>query len=264
MGYNNPTVRLKVVQINIFMGRYLPVLTSFLQKEDPDIIIMQEVSGFRRNNYYDKNIDLFKHLKKKLNLNGELAMSWRHKGDKQSYLGNAILTKGKILSSETVWLKEFREIDPSSRKPTTEPRNVLDVEIQFGSQTMNLLSTHGAWSKSPADTPEKLRQVKLLANHLKTLQNKPFILGGDFNVAPDTKVIKTIEKFAQNSANFLKVQNSLHPKLHYVAKTRSEGLLVDYIFASPDFKFEKAEAPIVDISDHLPIVATIELQKSLT
>jgi len=60
----------KVVQINIYKGRYLESLADFLIREKPDLVTLQEVSSGKVNLFSDTSINLFEYLKEKIGLFG--------------------------------------------------------------------------------------------------------------------------------------------------------------------------------------------------
>ncbi|MBI2552377.1 endonuclease/exonuclease/phosphatase family protein [Candidatus Uhrbacteria bacterium] len=276
-------MRLKVIQINIYHGKFLDKLISFLRGEQPDIITMQEVSGGRVNFWADQRMDIFQHLRSALGLEGVVAPMFRLIGDSSSYESNAVLARGKILASNTVQLKAYRDYsDLLWEKDGPEmPRNALDVIVRFspparggspllpeegrgvvgeegvGEGIFHILSTHGAWTKAPVDTPEKIRQARLLAEYLRGLGDEPFILGGDFNMEPGSEVIRILDKAASNTCYGSGINNTLNLRTHRAAEVLGAGRLVDFIYTSPHFRVESIDAPEVDVSDHLPVRAML-------
>ena len=136
------------------------------------------------------------------------------------------------------------------------PRSIVEVLIDIRGFKMYALSCHGAWTAPPKDNRENWRQAKLIAKHLKDL-DLPFIMGADMNMPPETRVIKTIEKAAKNLVKGSKIVQTTHPTVHKIAP---RGYLVDYIFTSAEFKKISIEAPEILVSDHLPLVAELELE----
>lgn len=257
-------MELKVIQINIWKGAFLDALLDFFRHQDPDIITLQEVTGGTENRHGDRQLDLFTHLQRRLGLSGALAVEWRVAQAPGSYSGKAILTKGEIVRHQTIWLHPYRVMSPREdrRDYPSCPRNVLDCTVRLGGTTFHVLSAHGAWTKAPVDTPHKLRQAHRLARHLSGLQPEPFILGGDLNLPPQARVIKILETVATNATTLpiACISRTTHPTIHATAASKPAGLLVDYIFVSPHFTVTSIDAPVVTVSDHLPVVATLELR----
>lgn len=242
------------------MGKYLNQLVSFLAKEDPDVITMQEVSYGEMNLCEDKSIKVYENLKKVLNLNGFFGQTQQMYQPQNSGWGNAILTRHKIISSNTINLKKFNPININDFKNERElspffSRCLVDCTIDFGTFSVATMSWHGAWTAPPHDTDETLRQAKMVAVHLKNC-DLPFVLGGDLNITPGSKTVQTIEEVANNWMKDSGVLQTTNPVNH---KMRPLGFMIDYVFSSDNFKLKSLTVPQVTISDHLPVVAVLEL-----
>src|SRR3989344_8238003 len=256
---------LKFIQINIYKGKYFEALLDFLKKQDADIITLQEVTVGGFNLTGDKSANLFEFLKKELKLNGVYHGDLKLTGLPRSSFGNAVLTKFGIRTSKVITLKKFRsvtleELDGASAfeiRPKI-PRHMLDVLVNSPFGELHTISIHGAWTAPPQDTPENLRQAKLIKYYLKLLNkdDQPFVLGGDLNVTPNTKVINMINSVANNLMINSPFEYTTHPKIHKIVPRK---FLVDYIFSSKHFKVFSLNVPEVTVSDHLPVVAELEL-----
>lgn len=252
---------LKIIQLNMWTGRFLDAMIDFLRVEDPDIITLQEVSGGNQNSWSDTTIDTFAALREALQMQGVCAPYFGIIGDADAYQGNAVLTKGEIVTHSVAWLHPYREIrenyESSDVELQTLPRNILDVTVRFGDMDMHAIAVHGAWNREPIDTPENTRQAGILAEYVKKLGNAPFLLGGDLNMPVGSKVIATIDAVAHNAVRGSGMRTTLHPTIHRAAAQHPNGLVVDYIYTSPHFTVEKITAPVIPISDHLPVVGVV-------
>lgn len=253
---------MKMIQVNIWMGTLFPALVDFLRREQPDIITMQEVSGGEQNRCADKTFDTFVRLRDALGMNGVVVSDYRSPKDPSSYFGNAVLTRGTVMDERIVWLKEYREIPNigDANVWPTIPRCALDVTTEIAGQRIHAIAVHGAWESTPRDTPEKIRQANVLATHLRSLGNEPFILGGDFNMETGSQVMATIDAVAQNAIAASTITNTLNLRIHYAKDKLPHGRRVDFIHHSPHFTVQSISAPEVDVSDHLPICATLMMK----
>lgn len=249
---------MKMVQINIFLGTYLDNLIRFLQEEKPDVVTMQEVTP-----------ESFQMILEETGLNGYFDKTVAIKEDKNlTSLGNAILTRGKIVGHHIVRLnkdKEVGRLDEVERKGGKElerfPRSLLSVLIEMDGQQFYLISTQLAVRKDRKDSPEKSRQANKVVDHLKSLGEEPFVIGGDFNAIPSSGVIKIIDRVAKNSFDDFSIQRTTHPTFHKTKDFLPQGLVIDYIYTSKHFEVKLLRAPVVDISDHLPLIADIEWRR---
>ena len=255
-------MNLKVIQVNIYKGRYLDELAKFLKGQKPDFITMQEVTTGSFNNYPEKDLDLFSELKKRLAMTGVYHGDLKLEGQTKSRMGNAVFSRWPIVKRQVIALKTFRpvtldELDGSQAeviRPQID-RHLLDVTLDLGGRCIHVISVHGAWTAPPIDNHENLRQAKIITGHLKSLTDQPFIVGGDLNMPPATKVIAAISKQANNLMLGSGVVGTLNQKVHKIAP---RNFLVDYIFCSKNFRLKSLKVPRVTVSDHLPVVVELE------
>jgi endonuclease/exonuclease/phosphatase family metal-dependent hydrolase len=255
------TFRIKIIQINIYKGRYLESLVDFLKEEDPDFITMQEVTIGGFNLYIDKGVNIFELLQDRLGMYGEYHGDLRLKGEMNSRFGNAVFCKSRIIGKHVLVLKKFRpvtnlELDGKSGEIREQiDRHLLDTVVNFHGRVLHILSWHGAWTAPPADTKETFRQSRLVYKYLMGIKG-PFILGGDLNAVIGSKTVDMIGKVSNNLMLGTNVKMTTNVKVHKIAPL---GFLIDYIFVSSDFKLKSISVPSITVSDHLPVVAEVEI-----
>lgn len=253
---------LKFLQINVFKGKFLDELVSFIKETDPDICAMQEVSSGKIN-FYMGTQNTFEILKERLGWNAVFYSDVEIVDDPLSLFGNAVFSKYPILKSNVVPLKTFRPVTlfEFNNNPNDIwadlPRHMLDATVDFSGMQIHAVSVHGRRVVPPIDSPESTRQAKLMTKYLKSLGGEPFIVGGDFNMPPETEVIKIMETVSGNLMADSGVKQTLNPKVHELGE---KGYLVDFIFTSKHFKKISLDVPQVTVSDHLPVVAELEFE----
>lgn len=248
----------KLIQINIFKGKYLDALVEFLKREKPDIVTMQEVSAMEANYFENKSLDIFEYVKNALDMYGSFCNITEFIGFPKAAVGNAVLCKFSIIKTEYKFMKKYKpitlEMYEQQKYFADFSRGLIDVTVNINGIAVHIISLHGAWTAPPTDTPEALRQAAVIADYLKKLK-EPFVVGADMNTTPEKLVIKIIEEGANNWMTGSKVVSTIHPTVH---KVGDKKLLVDYVFASRHFKKIRLAVPEVLISDHLPIVCKLE------
>ncbi|HUD44717.1 MAG TPA: endonuclease/exonuclease/phosphatase family protein [Patescibacteria group bacterium] len=249
---------LKFLQLNIESGRFLDEVIAFIQKHDFDIINLQEVSGGKFNKY--NQFDIFQTLKEKLGYKGELTKTMIGKSDPQSYFGNATFFKPSfslLNKKEIIWLKPFVELSELPKNNfQTLPRNALHLTLTKDNLTLNVINAHLAWGPTPLDEPYKINQANILIDYMKNV-SQPFVLSGDFNVTPDSQIVKNFNQLARNLTVENHLTNTLNAKTHRVLSLFPPGLAVDYIYTSQDIKVDKFEAIKETLSDHLGLMTEI-------
>lgn len=248
---------IKFLQLNIELGKCLDEIIEFVKRENFDILNFQEVTGGSLNRH---NIDCFNYLKNNLGYGGELSVSWRVKGDKNSYFGNATFFKKSfsVKDKKIIWLKDYQEVTLHTPFPY-RPYSVLSLGLDILGKTVQVINTHLLWGPTPQDSKEKLKQGQKLYKYLKTVDN-PFILSGDFNVDQSSQIVSWISTLGRNLTVENNVTNTLNFRTHRVKHLFPRGLAVDYIFVDrrlqvKNFKVVEDE----DLSDHFALAAEIEL-----
>lgn len=257
--------KINFIQLNIYKGKYLDEAVDFLKNESPDVIALQEVTKGGSNFYKDKKADLFEILKSKLGMRGVYDCVLKFRQYPEACFGNAVLTRFPILSSKVVVLRDSGPVDYSGKeegdlvkdRPFVS-RHLIDVLVDIDGNKVHAISVHGAWTAPPVDTEETLRQAQIIVDHIKSLEEEPFIMGGDLNAITGSRVIDMISAVSNNLMVGSGIAQTTHPEVH---KISPRGFLVDYVFASNHFKKISVSSPVVTISDHLPVVARLEFGK---
>jgi len=254
-------VRVKFLQINIFKGKYLDKLVEFIKRENPDFISMQEVTTRGFNLYNDRDVSVFELLCSYLRMHGEFNGDLQLSSDHKSVFGNAVFSKYSIVQKHVLSLKKFRpvtisELDGDNGRIREQiNRHLLDVIVKIKNRFVHIFSWHGAWTAPPHDTDETLRQGRLVRDYLNNVDGT-FILGGDLNAVMASETVKLISSVANNLMLNAQAKMTTNPAVHRISP---RGYLVDYIFASRDVDLISLKVPQVTVSDHLPIVAEVEL-----
>lgn len=251
---------IKFIQVNIYKGAYLENLLNFLGEQKPDVISMQEVSSGKINEYSDKTANLLDLIRDKLGYKGVFNSDFKLVDDPSSSFGNAVLTRLPVLDSHIEVLKEFRPLTLKEVNSGVEvwpliARHVLDLMIDVDGKKVHMMSWHGAWTAPPQDTEETVSQAKLVAEYLISL-SEAFVLGCDSNELLQSETIQTINEVAVNIMEGSGILQTTHPEIHKIVP---KGYLIDYIFTSRDIKVNSLNVPAVTVSDHLPVVAELEV-----
>ncbi len=250
---------LKLLQLNCESGRFLDELTEYIKKNDFDIVNLQEVSSKTLNKYHT-DLDLFKELKKRLGFKGELTKTISA-NDEDIYFGNATLFKPEfsLVDKNVVWLKPFAKYSELPKDHFEDlPRNALHLTLLNENKKFNIINTHLAWGITPLDEQYKVDQANILFNYLKTVST-PFILTGDFNVTPQTQVIRKFNSIARNLTVENKIKNTLNAQTHRVEELFPPGLAVDYVFVTRNLKINSFEVVEEKLSDHLGLKVELEI-----
>lgn len=251
-------MNIKILCLNIFEGGLLwPNIESFVRREKPDILCLQEVcNGDERQPI---NFQSIKRLKALLPdyysyYSPEIFEIFpQGQGDG----GNGIYSRYPISEEKTVFLhEEYRKILRPRREDDFShyPKNLQSVVVNIGVKKLHVCNMHGIWGLDGADTKERLRMSKLIVKEIKG--KKPLVLMGDFNIKPNTKTIEAIE---EKLTNVFKDELTTSFNLEHKKHPGYATAVVDMFFATKDINIVSKSVPADDVSDHLPLLVTIEL-----
>jgi endonuclease/exonuclease/phosphatase (EEP) superfamily protein YafD len=137
------------------------------------------------------------------------------------------------------------------------------ISINTEEGTFHLMSVHGKSRPGhKLDTPARIEQSRKIIGFFKGKKG-PKIIGGDFNLMPETESIRLLE--ADGYKNLIKEFDikSTRNKVSWEQFKDKPGFtkqyFADYAFVSPDVKVKNFEVPYTEISDHLPLILDIEI-----
>lgn len=159
-------------------------------------------------------------------------------GENDPY-GNALLSKYPIISAETI---SVPDPDPKGRVEGGyyETRCLLKARLEGG---ITVLVIHFGLNPD-----EHINAVKTV---LENLEDEKCILMGDFNVLPDSEVLKPIRERMKDTAECF-----AEPLFSFPSDKPDRK--IDYVFVSPDIEVVSADIPAIVASDHRPHTAEIK------
>lgn len=259
-------MKLSVLQLNINADNFWNRLVPFLKEQSFDILQLQEVTGEGTiiGNLECKH-DVFAELQKILkgNYEGVLSVTQRFTSSHTSYFANATFYNKsfRLKDNHELTLYHETEFHPSDALSYEHVgRRLLHLILEKEGQEISFLNIHFAWGPTPKERLYQTEQGDKLVHYLNSVK-KPFVLTGDFNLTSDQPTIQKVEKLAVNLTKQNHITNTLNPRLHRAKELFPQGLAVDYIFASEGIKVKSFDVIEKDLSDHLGLVAEIEVSK---
>jgi len=248
-------MNLTILQWNIWVKEKPENVFRLLKRVNPDIICLQELT----QNYYRTNfIDTPKYLSEKLGYNYSFATAqkWpRETGDKIQ--GNGIFSRYPIINSKKHWVTPLDK--NNFYDYTNEGRVVLSANIKIKDKIITVITTHLSYSDHLHETPSRIKEEDKFFKLLKNLRTDT-IITGDFNLEEKSRFIDLMEHRYQ------------HVGPDYRYKTWTTKLFdhngfngdrlkwrIDYIFATRDIKVIRSQTVKTVFSDHLPVLAEVDI-----
>ncbi len=256
-------MRFKFVSLNLwFGGILLDDVIAFLEKEDADVVVLQEV--FQTN---DKKLPA--HYRTLESLNSRLNYPYQDFAPAvlDAYPwgnilnGNAILSRFPIKEKTVTFFDQTLDLN-NSRKPfdpkefPLTPRNLQHAVLEVADTELNVFNLQGVWDLD-GDHVSPQREKMSQTIREQTSGKSHVIVAGDTNARYTNPVMRKLE---DNLTNVF--SDSLSTTFNMRRKTDPgyASSVVDMIYVSRDITTLASECPDVDISDHLPLVAEFEIQ----
>ncbi|HFB61362.1 MAG TPA: hypothetical protein ENJ69_00080 [Bacteroidetes bacterium] len=232
-------------------------ILTFLAKQNPDILCLQEYSGKKR--------DLFR---RKNNKNAYFHSYYTQKGSKNT--GLVIVTRYKIFQKGFLKFKNYRTFgifsDIVAGNDTLRVINVHLASISLEQDDLDLLSNppSSRWKKQNvtnhfADIYHKLQRAfrlreRQLSRVIRTIQTSPWpvVLCGDFNDTPSSWAYHRIATLLTDAF----VEKGTGLGATYAGPL--PFLRIDYLFAGKKYKVLSYQKYNLRFSDHYPVSMQIK------
>lgn len=256
-------VTFKLLTLNVWHGGIvMENLLDFLARENADVMVFQEINSHSNLSLpasYHTSTEL-----KKLFPDYDLAFDSGHKINYtkeqiQVEQGNATLSRFPIKKHELQYFdSEYGVFDSPSRGVKQDyrhyPKFMQKSWLKIAGKTVLVINLHGVWDFHGFDTPERLAMSRdILA---ATKGEEYVIIAGDSNAKWETETIRNLENIYPNVFKTSLVST-------FNMKRKSNGgyasAAVDILLTSPNIKVISSGCPGVDVSDHLPLTAILEI-----
>ena len=237
---------MRILQLNVWMGKIEGNLKRFLEKGKFDVICMQEVlksedqaEHVRRLCFDASRIQEASGLTERY-----FSANWGSKIANGSWeLGNMILSNQKILKKKSEFVSGKYISDTVLGKTIGNNLNVQIVKLKNG---VTIVNHHGYWCPQPMGNEHSIEAFKKLSKAISGVKG-PMILCGDLNVVHEAPCMRALDHLRDLTDEY-KIKSTLS-ELH-------NGVTVpcDHIMVSKDIKVEKFEVLPDLVSDHRPLV----------
>lgn len=254
-------MKIKFISLNVWIGGVLfDNIVDFLKKEDADIVVLQEVlqSNDKALPVQYRTLDV---LKDRLGYHyatfQQMLIDDFPWGEVAN--GHAILSKFPIVSSSGIHFDDKTStthsmpFDPAAWPLI--PRGIQHAVIDSPAGDLNIINFQGVWDLDGDNaSAERERMVATILREIK--DKKHVIVAGDTNARYTNPAMRIIEEqltnvFGDSLATTFNMRRKTNPG--YATS------VVDMIYTSADFTTVERNCPDVDVSDHLPLVATLEI-----
>lgn len=239
-------MKLRIMTWNVLYSEKTENILPLIKKLNPDIFCGQELA---QDNTVKEIAKLFSHYY------FEPARILSLKGN-QLNLGNGIFTKFPIRSQKKVYVWDGINLASANKQ---EQRIYVECQLDLDKRKIIIGTTHLSFNPGFKMTLGKRKEANILIEAIKK-HKSGFIAMGDFNAGPSSYTIREVEKYFKSAGPSHK-QNTFTTKPFSFMGFEVWGLdwRLDYIFTTKDIKVLSSQIINTEFSDHLPIVAEIQI-----
>lgn len=250
-------MKIKVLQLNIWRGEVLDNAITFFKEQDADILTLQEVydgkdkSLPKTHRLYEYLQEVFPHYNA---VYGAQLCDITEYGNIEE--GTAAFSKFPLQKESVTFFDiPYKTFNNNVKTRFDDvPQSILHAKAYAAGKELDVFSVHGIWGFDGKDNPRRLKMADTILSKVEGCEY--VIMGGDFNLSPNTETIAKITNKLDSvfGTSLISTFNMKHKKLSGYATAA-----VDMIFVSKNIKVLEKYCPQVDVSDHLPLVSTLEL-----
>lgn len=242
---------MKVLQLNVWMGRLTRQIMPLIEREQPDIITAQEIFDVEGSVPLP---DRMFTLTQEILATGmfpyhyfSATMTMQVAG-KNADFGNAIFSKYPIVNAETIFnYGSFVEgVTADTVQPNT--RNAQFVTLAVDGVEMLVVNHHAYWEANPLGSQTSADCLAVIADRLHEIQEKPIIFAGDLNLIAEAPAMRVFDGLLEDLTATHHIVSTLSP-LGKVKDIACDHILVNEQVDVTDFRVLEAI-----VSDHAALV----------
>lgn len=229
---------MKLLQLNMWMGRLTRQIVPLIEREKPDIITAQEV--FSTNGmiaFPDRTFDLLEQVQ---TAGGYEYVYFSPTCDMQMMgytveFGNAVISKYPIINTETVFTSGEIMHSVTAENFVENTRNAQFVTIRFENTDIMLVNHHGYWEANPLGSAQSVLSMQRLTDTLRLLDPLPTIVAGDMNLLSKAPAMRLFDDLAEDLTATHAVSSTLS-QLGKVQDVACDHILVNSLIQVVDFR----------------------------
>jgi endonuclease/exonuclease/phosphatase family metal-dependent hydrolase len=247
----------KLLHCNIWQGRLAGNFLKLVEKEQPDILCLQEVfstQGVVKIPEY--MFDVLEQILAKTGFEHHYfspAFTSEYAGTKADF-GNAIVSRYPIHDAQTVFTEGAYDstVLTTTENYTNNIRNVQLVRLETPAGDLHIANHHAHWEKTPEGSEQSVQSMSVVVEAIDKLSG-PRILSGDMNVRANTPTMQLFKGRLRN----LTEENNLQTTLSIVGK--AVDVACDHILVSEEIQVKAYRVADELVSDHKALILEFDL-----
>lgn len=247
---------MKLLQLNVWMGRLTRQMLPLIERERPDIITTQEM--FSANGIVglpDNTFHLLELMKERCEYTSVFFSPIYEAvyADVTVGCGNAILSKFPFSEQKTIFTNgEFNR----HQKDAVFESNIRNGQIALvtmpDGRTFSVVNHHGYWEPNPVGSEKTTQSLQKLTNEVQKLSG-PIIFAGDLNINPGTPAMQLFNDYLTD----LTATHNITDTMSVLCKV--PGVAPDHILVNEGVVVKEFRVLDDLVSDHKALVLDFEI-----
>ncbi|MCA9327349.1 endonuclease/exonuclease/phosphatase family protein [Candidatus Saccharibacteria bacterium] len=248
---------MKLLQVNVWMGRLTRQLLPLIEQVQPDIITAQEVfSSSQAVPFPDTTFNVFELMQKA----GGYTHSYFSPIGDFNYsgvsvgVGNGVLSRYPLVSTETIFTNGSFQANADVSIFESNVRNAQFVTVQLPEgQTLYVVNHHAYWQPNPVGDEKTVASMQKVFDTLRTIDG-PVIFAGDMNVDPGTPAMQLFDGVLDDLTGTHEVTNTMS------SLGKLQGVAPDHILVGPEVHVRDFRVLEDLVSDHQALLLEFDLE----
>lgn len=247
---------MKLLQLNVWMGRLTRQILPLIEELQPDIITAQEVfSSHQEVPFPDTTFNVFELMQKAGGFTHTYFSpigDFDYSGVKVG-VGNGVLSRYELSSENTIFTNGSFQANADVSIFEANVRNVQFVTMGLpDGQTLHVVNHHAYWQPNPVGDEKTVSSMQKVVDEVTKLEGA-VILAGDLNVDPGTPAMQLYDSLLEDLTGTHGVTNTMSR----LGKLR--GVAPDHILVSPEVKVQAFRVLEDLVSDHQALLLEFDL-----
>ena len=247
---------MRLLQLNVWMGRLTRQILPLIEREHPDIITTQEIFGTSGVvPLPDQTFGLAQEIVATAHFPYQYFSPTMNfmVGDQTVEFGNAIFSKYPFLAHETIPVYGTPTTAMTAQNYEPNTRNAQLVTVDVDGVAVLVVNHHAFWDTNPLGNQTSTECLQIVADKLATFHDLPIVLAGDLNLVSEAPAMRVFDGMLEDLT-----------ATHHVATTLSQlgkvtGVACDHILIN-DMPRVKDFRVLDDlVSDHKALFLDAEI-----
>ena len=249
---------MELMQLNMWQGRLARQIVELVDERKPEFITAQEVYKGGDTVLAPENMfTIYEQVAERYPYHAFSAVHALKVARGKAEMGTAIFSQYPIVDESSIFTNGEYVDGISTGHDVHNSRTLQSATVNIDGTTVNILTHHGHWVPNALGDTESIEKMKLIANHIQTLdQNTPLLFAGDLNVIPESPAMRPFDGVLRDLIASHAIKTTL-------SSLKNIGdIPCDHVLVNDAVNVRTLYTVETIVSDHKPLVLEFDIEKS--